>query len=678
MTTFRSEGDTDLSQAGSAMGTPAYMAPEQARGETEAIDRRTDVFALASILCEILTVAPAFSGDRSIEIVRAAGRAETAAALTRLEHCGADEELLALARNCLAAEARDRPADAGVVAGRMTAYLAGVQERLRDAELSRAAESARAREAEAKASAERHARRLTAALAATVLLVGVLSGAGLRWTELQRLERVREASGRVNLALQDATRLRGLARGAAVGDLGPWELAAGAAEKARDMLERGVEPALRQQVENLAAELAVERQQAEAAARAADRDRLLMDHLVDIRSAEADDQGGWSTDAAYADAFRKAGLDVAALSAEEAAKRIRARPHEVVTALATAVDDWAAIRRDRKQNRAGAAALSALAGAADPDTWRLGLRRALDLPDQAARLEALRRVAKATPFETLGPISLDLLGRALKDAGDPAGAEAVLRRAQQRHPGDVWINYDLARALEKLARKDEAIRYYTAARSLRPETAHELAHLLEAKGERDEEIAILEDLRRLRPGSGRHLGCLGRALQNQGRPQQASAILVAAAAANREAVRLRPDDASAHFSLGFALYTQGKLDEAIVEYRTASRLKPNFADAHMGLGEIFEFQGKVAEAIVEYRTTSRPKPSSADAHNSIARAVVKKSDRSARERSEAPEHARQAVALSPKEGTFRTTLAWPSTALDTGPSRSPPPSGPSH
>ncbi len=70
------------------------------------------------------------------------------------------------------------------------------------------------------------------------------------------------------------------------------------------------------------------------------------------------------------------------------------------------------------------------------------------------------------------------------------GAEAVLRRAQQRHPGDVWINYDLARALEKLARREEAIRYYTAARSLRPETAHELAHTLGYKGEREEEIAI--------------------------------------------------------------------------------------------------------------------------------------------------------------------------------------------
>jgi Flp pilus assembly protein TadD len=159
--------------------------------------------------------------------------------------------------------------------------------------------------------------------------------------------------------------------------------------------------------------------------------------------------------------------------------------------------------------------------------------------------------------------SLDLLGRALNDAGDPAGAEVVLRQAQQRHPRDIWINYDLARSLEKLPRREEAIRYYAAARSLRPETAHELAHAVGNKGERDEEIAIFEDLKKLRPTSGRHLGCLGRALHNQGRLPEAAAILEAAAAAGREAVHKRPDDAYAHFSLGFALFVQGKSDAAI-------------------------------------------------------------------------------------------------------------------
>src|SRR5262249_20060149 len=51
-----------LSVVGSVMGTPAYMAPEQARGETERLDERCDVFALGSILCEILTGQPAFTG----------------------------------------------------------------------------------------------------------------------------------------------------------------------------------------------------------------------------------------------------------------------------------------------------------------------------------------------------------------------------------------------------------------------------------------------------------------------------------------------------------------------------------------------------------------------------------------------------------------------------------------
>jgi superkiller protein 3 len=419
------------------------------------------------------------------------------------------------------------------------------------------------------------------------------------------------------MVVREATRLRGQAQGAAVGELGPWAEAVAAAEKARDLLEPGVEPGLRRQVEDLVVEVAAERRQAETAAQAAERDRRLLDSLVDIRSAEADDPGGGITDAAYAEAFRVGGLDVAGLLATEAAASIRARPLEVASALAAAVDDWAAVRRERKKDRAGAAAFSAVARLADPDPWRNGLRAALDLPDKAARLAALKGLAQAAPFNTLGPVSLNLLGRALKDAGDPTEAEAVLRRAQRRYSGDVWINYDLAGALEKLARRDEAIRYYIAARSLRPETAHELAHALENKGETDEAIAVFRDLQRLRPRNGRHLGCLGKALKARDRSQEAATVLEAAVAAAREAIRARPDDAYAHSTLAFALRQQDKLVSAIAEYRTVLRLLPNSASAHDNLGVALQWQGKLDEAIAEHRTAVRLQPDFALAHNNL-------------------------------------------------------------
>ncbi len=76
-----SDADSDLSRAGSVLGTPSYMAPEQARGEVAAVDERADVFALGSILCEILTGRPAFSGRTSGDIQRRAARGDLADAL---------------------------------------------------------------------------------------------------------------------------------------------------------------------------------------------------------------------------------------------------------------------------------------------------------------------------------------------------------------------------------------------------------------------------------------------------------------------------------------------------------------------------------------------------------------------------------------------------------------------
>ena len=81
--TARVGSDSDLSQAGSVLGTPAYMAPEQARGEIDLVDERADVFALGSILCEVLTGRPAFTGRTTGEIHRKAALGDLAATWLR-------------------------------------------------------------------------------------------------------------------------------------------------------------------------------------------------------------------------------------------------------------------------------------------------------------------------------------------------------------------------------------------------------------------------------------------------------------------------------------------------------------------------------------------------------------------------------------------------------------------
>jgi serine/threonine-protein kinase len=629
--TARSGSDgPGLSRPGSAMGTPAYMAPEQARGEGDRVDERADVFALGSILCEVLTGQPAFLGRSSGEILRKAALGDPADALARLDACGAAAELVVIARDCLAREAEDRPRHAAEVADRVTAYLGGVQERLRIAERERAV-------AEMRAIEERRRRRLQLGLAASLL--ALITAGGLGATSYLQQRQARAAA--VDRALGRAFTLRDLAREHA-DDPARWQVALAALDQAEGALADDAHAQVL---------IAALRAEVTAGAEAAERDRRLLDRLADIRSAKADDRDGFRTEDDYAGAFRGAGLDLAGGPAAVAAQ-IKARPPAVAMALASALDDWASVRRALRNDPAGAARLAEVARAADPDPWRNDLRDAFGLADPGRRKEALKALAGRAKFDELGPVSLDLLGQALTDSGDPALAESVLRRAQVRHPGDVWINLDLGSVLvRKLNRRDEAIRFYTAARALRPETAENLASALNNQGRSDEAIEIARDLVRLRPRDGRNRWSLADFLQNCGRAQEASAALAEAVAALREDLRLRPDSPNVHCDLGATLFLQGKLDEAVAEYRAAIRLRPDIAEFHHSLGSTLVAQGKLDEGVATLREAIRIEPGVGGFHNDLGIALRRQG-----KLDEAVAEYREAARLKPNVAIIRTNL----------------------
>jgi WD40 repeat protein len=109
---LHSQHSADLTTTGSVLGTPAYMAPEQARGEH--VDQRADVYAIGAMLWELCTVERLPAADS-----RARHRV--------LRRAGIDRDLITIIDKALAPDPAARYRNAGELAADLKAFKAGAR-----------------------------------------------------------------------------------------------------------------------------------------------------------------------------------------------------------------------------------------------------------------------------------------------------------------------------------------------------------------------------------------------------------------------------------------------------------------------------------------------------------------------------------------------------------------------
>jgi serine/threonine-protein kinase len=591
-------------QSGAILGTPSYMAPEQAAGKSKDLGPAADIYALGAILYELLTGRPPFKSETPMETVLQVLVQDPVPPARLNARVPRDLETICL--KCLEKAPGRRYATALALAEDLRRFGAG--------------EPIVARPAGWLEKGLKWARRKPAAAAlGSVSLALVLLGGGLWWKLAQdRADRRARTSRAVEQAMAEAALLARQAREDPAGGPGKWAEALSAAKRAEGLLAQGeAGEELHERVHGFVRDMADAELDARIKANAAQRDRRMlkrMDEAHLLQTAVDSDHYVWGRAIPeYAGAFREYGIDVPRLAVADAAARLRARP--IRQRLAAALDHWASLLDHQSKDRRH---LLAVARAADPDPWRNRLRTAFVNRDVAA----LRRMADSQAVAAQPSLTLELLGQSLSRTGEVSAAARLLQKAQHLHPSEFWINHDLAYYLSMLKPPPltEVIRYYSAALALRsdnPGVYNNLGLALADQGRLDEALRCYEAAMDLKPS-------FVLAHVNRGNVLRKKNQLDRALAAYRRALRLRKDFVPAHNGLGIVLQARGQLDAAITSFRTAIRLKNDFAQAHTNLGNVLLEKGQLDLAIASHHEAIRLDKGFAEAYNNLAVVLTRK------------------------------------------------------
>jgi tetratricopeptide (TPR) repeat protein len=625
----RIEVDGSLTQTGMLVGTPSYMAPEQALGKKGAVTTATDVYGLGAVLYALLTGRPPLQGETILETLEKVKGQEPEPPGKNNPRVDRDLETICL--KCLDKDPHQRYGSAEALAEDLERWLKG--------------EPIQARPLGLVARLWRWCRRYpvvaSLAAAAVFLLMTVVAGLAGGLIVLSAKEK----------ELQDALdQAQGQER---------------AASRQQQRAEENLEVAY-QVLDQIYLDLAENRLPRER--QLGPEDRRLLEKALTFYQHFARQN---NTDRRVREKTAKACLRVGAIQDKlgqyEKARDAYRQALTLWDKLVAAFPGRPEYRLNLARSYASLAWVGGVSVAQGPESEK-ALGKALALQQQLAkespgqpeyqhdlalthahlgmillksrrfhqaelamgRAIAIReKLAEENPRvftyrEELGE-SLGNLGTLLTEMGRLREAEEVLRRNLEFRqklaadvPGSPQARHFLADAyqdisvvLKEAGRLQEALEGFRLELDLRQKLVAEFpavseyqqrlfyAHLnlggtLRAKGRLDEAIAEYRESLRMEWNNSRAHYCLGIALRAKGRLDDAIAEY-------HEAIRIKQDYPEAHCNLGRALGDKGNLDEAIREYREALRINNDLPEAHCNLGLALQQKGQFRQAVDELR-----------------------------------------------------------------------------
>ena len=549
------EGAAGLTLTGAPMGTPSYMSPEQARGDSHALGPYVDTYALGALLYELLTGRPPFHAESSSATLQQVISQEPVPP-TRL-NASVPRDLEIICLKCLQKDPAHRYASAADLRDDVRRFLRN--------------EPIVARPINLPERALRWAHRNPAGTALLLTAVGLVA--------------VTTIFGMKEIALASERRL----------ELAGWQ------ERLQFVLQLEKEGRYREARAILGRVPDSGSGDLRGKIESAIKDLDVAEKLEEVRMNRGRFKpgGGFDYDESsrqYEKAFREAGLGTFQEKPDVVATRLKVSTAR--GALLAALDDWAVCARDELRSW-----IFSVARKMDPDPWRDRVRSV----EQWGNKEALKRLAQEVNVGEQPVTLLVAMGTRWRlVGGDPT---AFLQRVYQVYPNDFWLNFELGYLFE-VHDDATAMSYNRAAVALRPDApaAHFNLGMNLLRMERyDDAIHHLKHTLESDPNHTWAHFNLAELLLVKGQLDEASSEF-------RRAAQLDPDSRAPGIRLREILLRQGHSEEAKVSwekvfYSDASTYSEcdGYAVLCLMLGREDEYRRACARMLERFGSTTDPR-----------------------------------------------------------------------